>query len=162
MATKLNALLIDPDALEGGVWIKPWEDLGIDVELLVKASDRAFEDAEVLAYRKLLRRAKEEGVIKNNKQGFDGLPPSTVQRVKDELMLSRLVLGVKNLESEKGPVTIQDFRELALTDQGANMLRMAREAVALVTERRAADREEALGNSAPSRPITSDGAASQA
>jgi hypothetical protein len=159
MATKLNALLIDPDALEGGVWIKPWEDLGIDVELLVKASDRAFEDAEVLAYRKLLRRAKEEGVIKNNKQGFDGLPPSTVQRVKDELMLSRLVLGVKNLECEKGPVTIQEFREMALTDQGANMLRMAREAVALATERRAADREEALGNSGNSRPINSGGAA---
>ena len=77
-------------------------------------------------------------------------------------MLSRLVLGVKNLESEKGPVTIQDFRDLALKDQGANMLRMAREAVALVTERRASDREEALGNSAPSRLIISDGAASQA
>jgi hypothetical protein len=101
-------------------------------------------------------------VIKNNKQGFDGLPPSMVQRAQDELVLSRLVLNVKNLEGDKGPITIQEYREMALTERFRPLLDMAREAVVLATERRASDREEALGNSAPSRPINSDGAASQA
>jgi hypothetical protein len=160
MATKLNMLERDVEALTDGVWIKPDESL--DIELLVKAKDAAFFDAESAAYRKLLRRAKEEGVIKNNKQGFDGLPPSMVQRAQDELVLSKLVLSVKNLESDKGPVTIQEYREMALTERFRPLLDMAREAVALATERRASDREEALGNSAPSRPIISDGAASQA
>ena len=160
MATKLNMLERDVEALTDGVWIKPDETL--DLELLVKAKDAAFFDAESAAYRKLLRRAKEEGVIKNNKHGFDGLPPSMVQRAQDELVLSRLVLGVRNLEGDKGPITIQEYREMALTERFRPLLDLAREAVSLATERRAADREEALGNSAPSRPINSDGAAQQA
>lgn len=160
MATKLNTLERDVEALTDGVWIKPDETL--DIELLVKAKGASFFDAESAAYRKLLRRAKEEGVIKNNKQGFDGLPPSMVQRTQDELMLSQLLLGVKNLEGPKGPISVEEYREMALTERFRPLLDMAREAVAMASERRASDREEALGNSEPSRPTSSRGAAQKA
>ena len=161
MATKLNTLERDVEALTDGVWIRPDETL--DIELLVKAKGASFFDAESAAYRKLLRRAKEEGVIKNNKQGFDGLPPSMVQRTQDELMLSELVLGVKNLEGPKGAaISIEEYREMALTERFRPLLEMAREAVSMASERRASDREEALGNSEPSRPTSSRGAAQKA
>lgn len=160
MATKLKTLERDPDALADGVWIRPDETL--DIELLVKAKDAAFFDAESAAYRKLLRRAKEEGVIKNNRQGFDGLPPSMVQRTQDELVLSKLVLDVRNLENDKGPISIIEYREMALTERFRPLLEMAREAVSIASERRASDREEALGNSEPSRPTSSPGVARKA
>lgn len=160
MATKLNTLERDVEALTDGVWIKPDETL--DIELLVKAKGASFFDAESAAYRKLFRRAKEEGVIKNNKQGFDGLPPSMVQRTQDELMLSQLLLGVKNLEGQKGPISVEEYREMALTERFRPLLDMAREAVSMASERRASDREEALGNSEPSRPTSSRGAAQKA
>ena len=160
MATKLNMLERDVEALTDGVWIRPDETL--DIELLVKAQDAAFEDAESAAYRKLFRRAKEDGLIKNNKQGFDGLPPSMVQRTRDELLLSKLVLDVKNLENDKGPISIQEYREMALTERFRPLLEMAREAVAIASARRASDREEVLGNSETSRPTSSRGAAQKA
>jgi hypothetical protein len=159
MATKLNMLERDVEALTDGVWIRPDESL--DIELLVKAKDAPYTDAETMAYRKFLRREKEEGKIKS-RQGIDSVLPSAIQRVQDEMMLAKLVLGVRNLVGPDGPITIQEYREMALTERFRPLLDMAREAVALATERRASDREEALGNSAPLRAINSDGAAPQA
>jgi hypothetical protein len=68
---------------------------------------------------------------------------------------------VRNLEGEHGPISIKEYREMALTERFRPLLDLAREAVAIATDRRAADREEALGNSGNSRPINSGGAAPQ-
>ncbi len=159
MATKLNMLERDVEALTDGVWIKPDESL--DIELLVKARDSAFDDKQSIAWQKLLRRARQEGQL-TSKQTLNDLPSSVTQRVTHEILLKDYLLGVKNLEGDEGPISVHKYREMALTERFRPLLDLATEAVFMATIRRASDREEALGNSAPSRPITSDGAASQA
>jgi hypothetical protein len=143
----------DTVALTDGVWVNP-DPKNLDMELLVKARDASFLDALSVAYRELVRKAREDGRLKS-RQGISDLPPSTVQIAEDELILTRLVLG------EHGPVSIKEYREMALTERFRPLLDLAREAVAIATDRRAADREEALGNFGNSRPINSGGAAPQ-
>ena len=157
--TKLSMFERDTVALTDGVWVNP-DPKNLDMELLVKARDASFLDALSVAYRELVRKAREDGRLKS-RQGISDLPPSTVQIAEDELILTRLMLGVRNLEGEHGPISIKEYREMALTERFRPLLDLAREAVAIATDRRAADREEALGNFGNSRPINSGGAAPQ-
>lgn len=154
---KLAAFERDAVALSEGVWINP-DPRNTDIELRVKAKDGAFVDILSAAYRELVRKAREDGRLKS-RQGLNDLPPSAVQAAEDELLLARLVLDVRNLEGEAGPVKIAEYRQMALTEQFRPLLDLAREAVAIATDRRAADREEALGNSGPSLRTASSGAA---
>lgn len=154
---KLAAFERDAVALSEGVWINP-DPRNTDIELRVKAKDGAFVDVLSAAYRELVRKAREDGRLKS-RQGLNDLPPSAVQAAEDDLLLDRLVLDVRNLEGEAGPVTIAEYRQMARTEKFRPLLDLAREAVAIATDRRAADREEALGNSAPSLRTASSGAA---
>ena len=154
---KLAAFERDAVALSEGVWINP-DPRNTDIELRVKAKDGAFVDILSAAYRELVRKAREDGRLKS-RQGLNDLPPSAVQAAEDDLLLDRLVLDVRNLEGEAGPVMIAEYRQIARTEQFRPLLDLAREAVAIATDRRAADREEALGNSGPSLHTASSGAA---
>lgn len=152
---KLAAFERDVVALSEGVWINP-DPRNTDIELRVKAKDGAFIDVLSATYRELVRKAREDGRLKS-RQGLNDLPPSAVQSAEDDLLLDRLVLDVRNLEGEAGPVTIAEYRAMARTEQFRPLLDLAREAVAIATDRRAADREDALGNFGLSRPTVSSG-----
>ena len=160
---KLKSFQRDTAALEGGVWINPDPDSSDDqpMELLVKGRDAAFYDRVMVAVREIVRRAKQDGRLKSN-QGFADLPPSTRDVLENEIMLGQYILGVRNLEGDAGPVTVEDYRKMALTEEFRPLLTLAVAAFLIATERRAADREEALGNSEPSRPTSSRGAAQKA
>jgi hypothetical protein len=157
---KLAAFERDTVALSDGVWINP-DPRNTDIELRVRAKDAAFVDVLSAAYRELVRKAREDGRLKS-RQGLNDLPPSAVQAAEDDLILDRLVLDVRNLEGEAGAITIADYRRMARTEQFRPLLDLAREAVAIATERRAADREDAVGNSVPTPPTASSGAAQPA
>ena len=157
---KLKAFQRDTAALEGGVWINPDPEFS-DIELLVRGRDAAYYDKYTIAIRDVVRRAKRDGTLQSN-QGLNDLPPSTRDSIENEVMLQHYVLGVRNLEDDEGPVKIAEFRKMAMTEQFRPLLSMAQTAFLMATERRAADREEVLGNSEPSRPTSSPGAARKA
>ena len=157
---KLKAFQRDTASLEDGVWINPDPEFS-DIELRVKGRDAAYYDKYTIAIREVVRRAKRDGTLQSN-QGLNDLPPSTRDSIENEVMLQHYVLDVRNLEDDEGPVTIADFRKMAITEQFRPLLSMAQTAFLMATERRAADREEVLGNSKPSRPTSSPGAAQKA
>lgn len=157
---KLKAFQRDTAALEVGVWINPDPEFS-DIELLVKGRDAAYYDKYTIAIRDVVRRAKRDGTLQSN-QGLNDLPPSTRDSIENEVMLQHYVLGVRNLEDDEGPVKIADFRKIAMTEKFRPLLSLAQTAFLMATERRAADREEVLGNSEPSRPTSSRGAAQKA
>ena len=157
---KLKEFQRDTAALEGGVWINPDPDFS-DIQLLVRGRDAAYYDKYTVAIREVVRRAKRDGTLQSN-QGLNDLPPSTRDSIENEVMLQHYVLDVRNLEDDDGPVKIAEFRKMAITEQFRPLLSMAQTAFFKATERRAADREEVLGNSKPSRPTSSPGAAQKA
>lgn len=158
---KLSTFARDPAAMTEGVWIAPDERNHPELELRVKARESGYFDALSIEYRALVRREREEGRLKS-RQGLDDLPVSLVQGVEDRLLLSRLVLDVRGVEGEDGkPLTIAAYRELAVQEVYRPLLDMAREAVAIATERRAKDRDAAAGNSARSSGTAPSGAAPQ-
>ena len=157
---KLKEFQRDTAALEGGVWINPDPDFS-DIQLLVRGRDAAYYDKYTVAIREVVRRAKRDGTLQSN-QGLNDLPPSTRDNIENEVMLQHYILDVRNLEDDDGPVKIAEFRKMAITEQFRPLLSMAQTAFLMATERRAADREEVLGNSKPSRPTSSRGAAQKA
>jgi hypothetical protein len=157
---KLKAFQRDTAALEVGVWINPDPEFS-DIELLVKGRDAAYYDKYTIAIRDVVRRAKRDGTLQSN-QSLNDLPPSTRDSIENEVMLQHYVLGVRNLEDDEGLVKIADFRKMAMTEQFRPLLSLAQTAFLMATERRAADREEVLGNSEPSRPTSSRGVAQKA
>lgn len=156
---KLAAFQRDPEALSKGVWINP--DPDFDIELRVKAKDALFADLVSIGYRKLIKNAKEDGRLKSDSRSpLNDLPPSAVANVENEIVL-KYITDVRNLEDDAGAVNIEKFRKMAMTEEFRPLLDMALVAFNLATNRRASDQEEALGNSAPSRPTASRGAAPQ-
>jgi hypothetical protein len=155
---KLASLRRDKNALTNGVWIKPDPTNFPDFELLVRGKDAAFYDALSLRYRELVRVAREDGRL-TARQGLNDLPPSAVQQADDALMLDRLLLDVRGLDGDAGPITTAEYRTMALDEEYRPMLDLAREAVAVATERRAADRKASEGNSARSSATAPNGVA---
>ena len=159
--SKLSAFTRDHAAITDGVWIAPDERNHPELQLRVKGRDGAFVDALSVEYRALIRRAREDGTLKS-RQGLDDLPVSTQTAVEDRLILSRLVLDVRGLQNDDGtPLTIAAFRELAVQELYRPLLDLAREAVAIATDRRAKDKAAAEGNSAKSSGTKPNGDAQQ-
>jgi hypothetical protein len=105
-----------------------------------------------------VRVAREDGRL-TARQGLNDLPPSAVQQADDALMLDRLLLDVRGLDGDAGPITTAEYRTMALDEEYRPMLDLAREAVAVATERRAADRKASEGNSARSSATAPNGVA---
>jgi hypothetical protein len=155
---KLASLRRDKNALTNGVWIKPDPTNFPDLELLVRGKDAAFYDALSLRYRELVRAAREAGAL-TARQGLNDLVPSAVQQTEDSLMLDRLLLDVRGLDGEGGEITVAGYRRMAVDEEYRPMLDLAREAVAIATDRRAADAKAAEGNSAMSSATAPNGVA---
>lgn len=137
-------------ALTGGVWITPDKDFP-DIRMRVKAKDAPYFDRLAVAYREHVRQARADGQL-TRRQTLSDLPPSVVQRIEDELLLNDRVCEVTGItESKDGPpITVEKFRELALTEDYRPLLDMAREAVQQATDMREDEKERGKGNSSSS------------
>jgi hypothetical protein len=154
---KLSTLRRDVATLSDGVWISPDPNLE-EIEMRVRGKDATYFDVLSVKFREAVRRAREDGTLKS-KQGLNDMAPSTVQAIEDRLLLERLVLDVRGIEADDGSaLSVEQFREMAISEAYLPMLFLAREAVILATERRDSDRAAALGNSEASPSTGSRGA----
>ena len=121
-----------------GVWIKP--DPFEEIEFRARGFTPAFFQKQSAAIARLGRKW----------QGWDNVPHNLRERCDVDALFEECILDVRNVTLSGKPATVADVHARCKEDRGAPALALARAAVQRADNMRAADAEEAAGNSAPS------------
>lgn len=147
---RLASFKIDSRAREAGEWQSPGEEYD-DLEILTRGFTDAYTDARAAR----LRRAA---------MGFGGdaskIPSGSARSITVECLITHCLLDVRGLVDDAGgTVTFARFCDLLRDPDYADLFVAAVRAASLVGMRRAADVQDALGNSSPPSGQPSNGAA---
>ena len=136
---KLSKALRDPRAVEEGVWVSP---VAESPEFRVRAKVRGPE------YEKRIGNFRAQWV---RLYGSRGAPQDVVQRALVDVTFEECITGIEGITDDDGaPVAVEEVRRLCATVEGAPLWLHILTALEMVDARRAADAEEAEGNSSPS------------
>ncbi len=137
---KISQALRPMDAIEDGVWVEPVRDAP---EFRVKARIRTAKYHQRMA----LRQSEWARLY-----GSRGAPTDVALRAQADLLFEECILGVEGLEpcDEFPDVSMAAVKRYCGTLQGQPLFMHMLTAVDMVDSRRAADTEEAEGNSEPS------------
>ncbi|WP_419900775.1 hypothetical protein [Roseomonas sp. USHLN139] len=142
-----------------GVRVQPgpeWDDL----ELRVRPGNPAYDDALSRAKSDLVRQARADGRLKP-REGYEQLPISERLALGNALCLKMLFIEPYNLTIAGKPVDAAKYRELAQTEEFADLMDAVWAGVEIATTMRQAQTEGAGGNSPAPSPMPFDGAALQ-
>jgi hypothetical protein len=136
---KLSSFRQDSRAIQEGEWVRVGEEYD-DLEIRTRGFTDAYFDAQAARQRKAA-------------VGFGGdvtkLPSAIRRQINVECLIQHVVLDVRNLTHDDGrPVTKEEFYDLLRDPDYAELVIACFRAASLVGQRRAADLEEAEGNSA--------------
>lgn len=138
--------LLSPERPALGEWIAT---PGSTAEFRVSPYSDAWRDAHARKVAERTRVERREGRLKGPEMLADVMP-SASDAVWRDTCLALLLHDVRGLSMGGVPATIPQVREIAAQENGRRLWAMVSEAIEVVTLARAAEREDALGNSGPS------------
>ncbi|MFC0410962.1 hypothetical protein [Roseomonas elaeocarpi] len=147
---KLSAVTIVAPTDPQGDWIAPGGEFD-DLEVLTVGITDAFTDAQAARHQKLAR-----------SWGGDATraPVRLLRKANMDCLLAHSVFGLRNLKDDDGnDVPWEQVKKMVYEEQYRPLANAMFAAANLATARRAADIEDAEGNSAPSSSSSSNGAA---
>jgi len=129
-----------------GVWVQP--DPFEAIEFKVRAFTPGYQQKAAAALVKLARAW----------QGLDNVPADLRERSDVGALFDECIMDVRSVALGGKPAALADVKALCMEARGAPAMRLARAAVQRADNMRAADAEDALGNSAPSSSGNPSGA----
>ncbi len=145
------------DATKAGVVVTTgpeWDNM----KLRVRPVNAAYEDALSRAKSDLVRQARSEGRLKP-REGYEQLPVSERQALGNRLCLELLFVEPVEVTMGGAPVSAAQYRELAQSEEYADLMDAVWVAIETATVQRRVQVENAQGNSSPPSGATSNGAA---
>jgi hypothetical protein len=143
---KVTKLLRDPDAIEDGVWVQAEPD---HPEFEVRARTRGPE----------FRREVEKATARLTARHGSRVPPLVQQAEEARLLFRHCIVEFRGLDGHDGePLPREEAERLCGTFEGQPLYVAFLAAANLADARRAADAEDAEGNSPPASSGTSNGA----
>lgn len=140
----------DSTAINTGEWIVVGEEFD-DLEILTKGLTDAYFDIQAAKLRQAAR------AYQNN---VDRIPQAIRRRITAECLVSQVFMDVRNLfhdDAKTQPVTKEQFANLLLDPDYAELLVAVMRAAGKVGQQHTEALEEAVGNlSRPSEPTSTD------
>lgn len=135
---KLSSFRTNSKAIQEGEWVKVGEEYD-DLEIKTRGFSDVYFDAQAAKQRRAAT-------------GFGGdvtkLPSALRRSINVEALIAHVVLDVRNLTDDAGkPVTKDQFCDLLRNDDYAELVVACFKAAGQVGQRKAADIEDAVGNS---------------
>ena len=146
---KLSAFKTDSRAINEGEWVRVGEEYD-DLEIKTRGLTDAYFDAQAAKQRRAA-------------VGFGGdtskLPTALRRKINIECLGQHVILDVRNLEDDVTgqPITVERFKALLEDADYGDLVTACFKAATQVGQRRAADLEEAAGNSEAVSAGTSNG-----
>ena len=127
-----------------------WQSIpGSTAEFRVSPYSDAWRDALARRTAERTRMERREQRIKGG-ETLSEMMPSAADEIWRTTCLDMLLHDVRGLALGGKPATVQQVREIANSETGRRLWAMVSEAIESVTLARARDKEDAVGNSAPS------------
>ena len=154
--TTLADLSRDVQAIEHGDWESPGPEFGT-LQLKVRGFGDTYQDRLAARQESEVRVARREGVLKP-RQGWEDLPLSLRQRINDEVMLDAVFIDCRGIDASPGvPLSAEEYRRLAKQPKFGRLTQAVRLCAEIISTRKAADLEDAVGNSRRGFATTSNG-----
>ena len=128
----------DARAMREGEWVSPGEEYG-DLEIQCRALAYDYLDLQ----RAMIKRAAREA------GGEDRIPSEVMARINTDCLIEKGLLGVRGLTEGGVPVSFARFCEMLRNPGYGELTNVAFIACSKVGRQKAAEAEDAVGNSPP-------------